>query len=161
MSDIYSKSFFDGCVSVLQETGFPDITLADSGSLKKTELVSSVGVTGDINGYFIIQSDKENAKSFVDTLLTNMGMDLEEEFGFFTREAMGEITNQISGRSTILLSNHGIDCDITPPTVMTGVNLISTVNNTEVNKTKFIQGSFGIISVYVGVKIIKNTENAS
>ncbi len=161
MSDIYSKNFFSGCLEVLKETGFPEVRLEDSSPVEKIEVVSSVGITGDIYGYFIIQTDKKNAQSFVDILMESMGMEPEAEFGSLTREAIGEITNQISGRSTILLSQNGVDCDITPPTVMTGSNLLSTISNTEVNITKYINGEFGSIGVYVGVKIIRKRQKVS
>ena len=76
----------------------------------------------------------------------------ESDFGKFHKEAFGEILNQISGRSTMLLEASGINCEITPPTILMGtkISMGTYVPAEIVHKT--ISGGFGSFDLLIGAK---------
>jgi len=154
MSD-YLGLFTDALREIVTEIGFQDLAI-DGGKSKidSAELVASVGITGDLQGFMMLQTDMASARSFVSKMLANMGIDEEEEEGFgqFHKEAIGEIVNQVSGRSTMMLADHRIDCNITPPTIIAGRNIYSDVSSCEASIAHTIKGSFGNIGLFVGIK---------
>ena len=139
---------------IFQETGFSGLIIQDnSGNEKKYELIANIGITGDISGFLLIRSDMGSCMKFINKMLTNMGMEAEEsDFGRIHKEAFGEILNQISGRATMLLESSGINCDITPPTILMGKNIsIGTyVAGEIIHKT--ISGDFGSFDLLIGAK---------
>ncbi|MCK5200427.1 MAG: chemotaxis protein CheX, partial [Spirochaetales bacterium] len=112
--------FIEAAEEIFREIGFSALIIKDVNSKEeKYELVANIGITGDISGFLLIRSDLESNMRFINKMLTNMGMEAEEsDFGKFHKEAFGEILNQISGRATMLLESSGINCEITPPTIL-------------------------------------------
>ena len=139
---------------IFEEIGFTGLIIQDgTGNEEKYDLIANIGITGDISGFLLIRSDLESSMKFINKMLSNMGMEAEEsDFGKFHKEAFGEILNQISGRSTMLLEASGINCDITPPTILMGTNIsMSTYIPSEiVHKT--ISGGFGSFDLLIGAK---------
>jgi chemotaxis protein CheX len=153
MSD-YLRFFTEALREIVTEIGFQDLAI-DYGNNEAdaAELVASVGITGDLQGFMMLRTNMESAKSFVSKMLSNMGVEDEEEgFGQFHKEAIGEIVNQVSGRSTMMLADQQIDCNITPPTIIAGHNIYSDVSSCESSLSHTISGSFGNISLFVGIK---------
>lgn len=154
MSD-YLRFFTDALREIVLEIGFEDLAIEYGNSnVDSAELVASVGITGDLQGFMMLRTDMKSAKSFVSKMLANMGIDEEEEEGFgqFHKEAIGEIVNQVSGRSTMMLADQQIDCNITPPTIIAGRNIYSDVSSCESSLSHTINGSFGNIGLFVGIK---------
>jgi chemotaxis protein CheX len=121
-----------------------------------SEIIANVGITGDLQGYLMIQADLPSACNFVSKMLSNMEVEPEEEgFSQFHKEAIGEIVNQVSGRSVMNLSGREIDCNITPPTILTGSSMAYNVSNLDHVRWSDITGSFGTLSLFVGVKKIR------
>jgi chemotaxis protein CheX len=151
----YLKHFTGALQSVMRETGFEeiDIDVADSGSIA-AEIVASVGITGDLKGFMMLRSDLKSANSFVAQMLTRMGIEEEPEDGFgqMQKEAIGEIVNQISGRSTMMLAEQHIDCNITPPTIISGQNIYTDLTSCESSVSHLLKGSFGVIGLFIGIK---------
>lgn len=89
----------------------------------------SVGLAGDIRGIFAVESEMATATGYAAALGEQMGIPLEDpdQFGVMHRAALSELVNQMSGRATIELSGIGLSTDITPPTVMTGDDIVFTV----------------------------------
>ena len=117
--------FIKAAEEIFQEIGFSELIIRDnSANEEKYELIANIGITGDISGFLLIRSDLASSMNFINKMLSNMGMEAEEsDFGEFHKEAFGEILNQISGRSTMLLEASGINCNITPPTILMGKNI--------------------------------------
>ncbi|MCK4541902.1 MAG: chemotaxis protein CheX [Spirochaetales bacterium] len=153
MSQLVLSVFSKACEEVFREIGFYDLNITDADVLANgAEVVANVGLTGGIHGYLLISSDKDSIINFISRMLQNMGMDSEEEdFGQFHREALGEVLNQISGRSMMKLAEQGIDCDITPPTIITGNRILPGMNNLDRIESKLITGFFGRIGLFVGL----------
>ncbi len=139
---------------VLEEIGFQELHFINSQEYKKpTELLSSIGITGDIQGFLLLRSEISSMLAFIDKVLENMGMDSDEaDFGPFHREAFGEILNQLSGRAMMRLSDVGYNCDITPPTMLIGSNITYDFTSLDSFINRDIQGSFGTINVFAGIK---------
>lgn len=146
-------AFTEATKAVFSEIGF-EITISEGSIDPKTvELVANIGITGDIKGFLILKSDLSSADNFIAKMLSNLGMSTEEEdFGQFHKEAMGEVLNQISGRSTMLLEGKGIQCDITPPTLIIGNNIFSEPADAVYVLNKSLSGDFGLFNLYVGIK---------
>lgn len=140
--------------AVLQEIGFTKISYQSSDNIHiPCELLASIGITGDIQGFLLLRSSLDSMRSFIGKVLENMGMEQEEDgFGKFYREAFGEILNQLSGRAMMQLSDNGFDCDITPPTILIGSNITYDLTELDSYINNDIQGDFGDINIFVGIK---------
>lgn len=154
MSD-YLQQFTGALREVVREIGFDEISIS-VGDIDPSmvELVASVGITGDLHGFMMLRSDMTSAYNFVSRMLINMGIEPEEEDGFgqFHKEAIGEIVNQVSGRSTMMLAEQTIDCNITPPTIIVGNSIYSDIASCESSISHILTGSFGKIGLFVGIK---------
>ncbi len=146
--------FMKATSAVFNEIGF-DVSIVEpeKNRVLVTELVANIGITGEIKGFLILKSDLSSAGKFITKMLSHLNMDTEEtSFGQFHKEAMGEVLNQISGRSTMLLEEQDIHCDITPPTLLIGKNIVSDSVKAEYSLNRYLTGDFGIFNFYVGIK---------
>lgn len=146
--------FIKAAEEIFKEMGFTGLIIQEgSRNEEKYDLIANIGITGDISGFLLIRSDLGSSMNFINKMLSNMGMEAEEsDFGKFHKEAFGEILNQISGRSTMLLEASGINCEITPPTILMGTNIsMDTYVPAEiVHKT--VSGGFGSFDLLIGAK---------
>lgn len=78
-------------------------------------LTIAIGVTGDMNGDILYSFPKETMLQMV-RIMTG-GMEVNEVDDFVT-SAIGEISNIISGKAMIALSEQNKTCDILPPRVV-------------------------------------------
>ena len=158
MKNEYLDIFPLALTEVFQEIGFDSIEVEDSADPfhSNVEIIATVGITGALQGYMMLSASLDSARQFVDKMLQNIGMEIEESgFGQFHKEAIGEMVNQFSGRSVMKL--HEIskkDCNITPPTIITGNNVYADMTNLEARTSKIIQGEFGSVEIFVGIKNI-------
>jgi CheY-specific phosphatase CheX len=67
------------------------------------------------------------------------------------KETFAELLNQMGGRTTIKLSEAGLDTDITPPTIIKGDNIF--INTGSYSSTAIIKisGNFGKLGLFVGL----------
>ena len=78
-------------------------------------LTISIGVIGDLTGDILYTFPKETMLEMV-RIMTG-GMEVSEVDDFVT-SAIGEISNIISGKAMIALSERNVVCDILPPKVV-------------------------------------------
>ncbi len=146
--------FIKAAEEIFREIGFSELTVSDiSTDDDKYELIANIGITGDISGFLLIRSDLGSSMNFINKMLSNMGMDsAESTFDQFHKEAFGEILNQISGRTAMLLESVGVNCNITPPTILMGSNITmgSYIASEVVHKK--IDGKFGSFDLLIGAK---------
>jgi chemotaxis protein CheX len=157
MKDIYKTAV----MQVLGGSGFTEFSIeADADCCSVSDVISTIGLTGDLKGYFMLRADLESARSFATLMAQNLGIPQEEDgpgpLGRLRKEAIGEISNQIAGRAIMLLSELGYDCNITPPTIITGENVYTDMVNFEKILRYLISGPFGKMTVFVGLKNGKN-----
>lgn len=93
----------------------------------------SIGVTGDLTGDILYTFPKETMLEMV-RIMTG-GMEVNEVDDFVT-SAIGEISNIISGKAMIALSEKNVTCDILPPKVIEseeGICAYPVDSNTKIN----------------------------
>jgi len=81
------------------------------------EVAMLVGITGSLTGHVVITAD------LVSTLKIAAKMMVQESIAVFdenARSAMGELANMITGQAMIGLMEKGFNCEITPPSVVSG-----------------------------------------
>ena len=146
--------FVKAAEEIFEEIGFTGLIIQDySRNDEKYDLIANIGITRDISGFLLIGSDLKSSMNFINKMLSNMGMEEEEsDFGKFHKEAFGEILNQISGRSTMLLEASGINCDITPPTILMGTNIAMGTYIAAEIVHKNISCEFGSFDLIIGAK---------
>ena len=141
------------CEEVFKENGLNSInTDSTSVSYDKTNITATIGMTGQVQGHLILYSRLETAVNLVEELFRNMGMEQKiSETDPMFKETFAELLNQLGGRTTIKLSENGIDTDITPPTIIKGDNIY--INTKSYGSTAIIKisGAFGDVGLFVGL----------
>jgi len=121
----------------------------------QAQVIASVGLTGYVRGILMLSTDRAGAAAIVRGLahglhVPELGPGMSElELG-----AIGEISNQVAGRTITLLSTLGLHCDITPPAVVAAVQLQSLVPDVAESFQQTFFGPFGRLSVWLGVQRI-------
>jgi chemotaxis protein CheX len=157
--------FVEAVQQVLRETDI-DIASVDADDEKGTEdnVITSVGLTGDLKGIFMIRTDNASAASILRAMTGGVRISLERDrLSEIQLAALGELTNQISGRAITLLFDRQLRCDITPPTVVAARQLQSLVPSLPSAYNRTIRGHFGRLSVFLGLQEIfsANAEKTS
>lgn len=89
------------------------------------ELTVVLGVTGAVEGMVLFGMSEFTGRKIVGHVLHRHPGSLSDQL---LESGVGELGNMITGRATVLLEAAGYPCDITPPTVLTGRNvMISTI----------------------------------
>ncbi len=154
ISDDVLKCFNQSLIEIMNETGFHEATVELNGEDIDYSVLVTIGFTGNVHGYLMLQTDLVSANKFVNILAEYIGMDeLEEKFGDFHKSTFCEIVNQISGRSTIHLSEMGLDSDITPPSIIVGSSIYSSISDFDASQTFFLKDGFGTFKIFVGINI--------
>ena len=141
------------CEEVFSENGLSSITTDSKGvPFDNTNITATIGVTGDIHGHLILYARLETAEDLVEEIFANMGMEQKvPHTDPMFKETFAELLNQLGGRSTIKLSEIGVDTDITPPTILKGNNIYVSTNSYSSTAIIKISGNFGSIGLFVGL----------
>lgn len=151
ITSIFPRAFSE----VFQEMGL-EAALNSNSSGFNIELVSTIGLTGDIQGFLLLSSTLKSAKELVKTVSKVMGIEnIEEDFGEYHQATFGELSNMISGRATILLSEMKIDSNITPPTVYTGNAIRHDMANFRKVQKNYFDFPFGSFELVTAIKNLK------
>ncbi len=145
----------NACLEVFVENGLSQIDINTTGvSFDKSNITATIGITGDVHGHLILFSKLDTAVSLVEEIFRNMGMHDEkiEPGDQMFKETFAELLNQLGGRSTIKLSEAGIDSDITPPTIIKGDNIYIDTKSYGSTAIIKIAGNFGSMGLFVGLK---------
>lgn len=148
------ECFNKAILEIMNETGFHNVKVENTGEPIEYSILTTVGLTGRVHGYLMLQSDMESANNFINTLAEYVGMDLNNDsFGDFHKSTFCEIVNQISGRSTIHLSKIDLDCDITPPSIIIGSSIYSSISDFDACQTFYVSDTFGTFKIFIGINI--------
>jgi chemotaxis protein CheX len=83
-----------------------------------TETVAIIiGVTGHLSGQVILSISEDCARNIASIMLMESVI---PELDEYAQSALAELTNMVVANATIGLCDAGYECDITPPTVITG-----------------------------------------
>lgn len=155
-----SSAISNSIRQVAEETGFQDYSVSDDGEMNLPYNISiSIGIAGQVQGFLFFRANRKDALSLAHYLGTLMGVDLDGngDLTSMHKAALSELANQISGRITILLSNIGIDTDITPPTILTGDSISFGISD-DLQFHGFILSvpSRGTIHILAGLRVVEH-----
>jgi len=148
-------AFEEAARQVFREIGFSDMETfeLEAKANGTSEVVATVGITGRLLGYLSISGSLSTASNCIRQMFQHLGMEEEESgFGQVHREALGELVNQICGRSSMLLEEMSIEIDITPPTILIGSDIFFDIDKLEDLLHKKIVGEFGTFNLFVGIR---------
>jgi len=86
------------------------------GTTATGDVSAIVGVTGDMRGSIAVSFSKEAAKALTEGMLGDAIEDIEQD----TQDAVGEMTNMVSGHARAGLAEIGITVQGSTPTVIMG-----------------------------------------
>lgn len=148
------ECFYKAIAEIMNETGFHKASINTSGKKIEYSLLVTIGFTGRVHGYLMLQSDLLSADKFVKVLADYVGMEIENsKFGDFHKSTFCEIVNQICGRSTIHLSEIGLDSNITPPSIIVGSSIYTSMSDFDIAETYYINDEFGTFKIFIGINI--------
>lgn len=116
-----------------------------------------IGIVGALRGHFMLRFSERDAITFVEHLSGHLGMHGEDPNDpSYRKAAIGEIANQLGGRAVAVLADSGIDCMVTPPTVITGANVGAALPESDDRSIFSASGSFGRFHCIVAIKNSKS-----
>jgi chemotaxis protein CheX len=150
MDDALSRVFADSYRQVLNEIDCGELHIQEEqASAGGADFLCSIGLTGALQGYLILTFSDPELASFSRHLNIKFDMGQSEVDKGFMRESIAELANQLSGRSVMGLSEIGIDCLITPPTVISGKEVETSIQHLDEKKLWRIETQAGTFDVAV------------
>ncbi len=144
-------SIKSGIEQILSEIGFKQIEQIEANS-QRVEVITSIGITGDVKGTLMLKTNTRSAVAIANKMLLSIQPNgIGNEFGTAQKEAIYEVTNLFAGRSLNILSEKNIDCNLTPPTIITGNKISPMVCEVTHSADLFFTGDFGYLSIFVGI----------
>lgn len=149
----YINPFLKAAVNVLKTMAFVDV-IPGKPFLKKEHLAIGdvsgiIGLTGDVKGSLSVTFDL----AMIVTIMKNMLDEEIKEVDNDTRDAVGELTNMISGDARRMLQTEGLSLNAAIPTIVSGKNhVIKHVVNGPVIVIPFTCESGGKVSVEVSLQ---------
>lgn len=84
-----------------------------------------VGVIGEVKGQIMYSLSEDTAKNIASAMM--MGMPVTE-FDEMAKSAISELSNMITGNASTQLAAQGLEIDISPPTLITGKDVVVTTS---------------------------------
>jgi len=116
------------------------------GPLKGADVNTIIGVTGQLEGQVIYTFEERVALRIASALMGETVEELDE----LAKSAVAELGNIITGNAAIGLSENGYNCILTPPTLLTGKELIVTTFTPVLNIP--FSTDFGSVTVHVALR---------
>jgi len=166
MADRISSSFNEAVRDIFRENSIPIDAVDPAGkNSERLQVVSTMGISGDLRGNIVFGLDFESARSIVDSLFkageiapAKDGTAGEGVFGDLEKATIGEFANQITGRALMALARQAVDCNMSPPTVFTGDLVVPDLGSaSDEEYVSRVRGGFGSAVLHVGIKERKKT----
>lgn len=129
----YINAFIESSMNVIKQTTGLEVktgkTHIKNTSYKGDNVIVMIGLTGNIVGNVVITIDTDLACSIASFMM--MGMPVTE-LNDISKSAICELCNMILGNTVTLLSNKGMNLDITPPSILTGKSIELSVHKSTV-----------------------------
>jgi CheY-specific phosphatase CheX len=157
-------SFEKAVLDIFRENAIAVESIAPSGKDgEKLQVVSTMGISGDLWGNVIFGCSLESAQAIVDSLFKSSQIVPQEKgFGDLQKATIGEFTNQITGRALMALAQDSVDCMMTPPTVFTGNWVVPELSGARDEEyVSRVQGDFGSAVLKIGFKALKKGKKNS
>jgi len=153
MDEALSRVFEDSYRQVLDEIDCGELHIQEEqASAGGADFLCTVGLTGSLQGYLVLSFSEPELNSFSRHLNVKFEMGQTEVDKGFMRESIAELANQLSGRSVMGLSGIGIDCLITPPTVISGKEVETSIPHLDEKRLWRISTQAGTFNVAVLTK---------
>ena len=123
-----------------------DSLALQQGPLRGADVNTIIGVTGQLEGQVIYTFDERVALRIASALMGEAVEELDE----LAKSAVAELGNIITGNAAIGLSENGYNCILTPPTLLTGKELIVTTFTPVLNIP--FSTDFGSVIVHVALR---------
>jgi chemotaxis protein CheX len=155
MDQRLAECFTSAAQEVLREYGLAVIKVGttpvkDVHTDERTVL-ATVGLIGDASGSLLLRLQMETAANIIAAMYRSLGV--EGRHHPEDREtAIGEIANQITGRALTHLSRRAVHCDMTPPAVITGTDVTTTLPGLGNLEYRSLEGRFGTLLLMLGVR---------
>lgn len=107
-------SYVFGQIQLPCQVGNPTIK---NSPFSGKEVLTVVGITGDIRGQMYLGVSMASALSIVSAMMGGIHLSLLDSLG---QSAISELSNMICGNAMTLFSKEGISLDITPPSLILG-----------------------------------------
>lgn len=105
----------ESCISTLNSLGINIERDNKIVNFKDNIVQVQIQMVGDINGFIILELNRECALKVANTMLAGM-MTVDDIHNEMTQSVLNELCNMISGNmATVISSNLGIKTDIKPP----------------------------------------------
>lgn len=137
----------------LKEARFSSsVTKVDQAD-EKTSILATVGITGELVGYLTLSMDHKNGLTLSKRFAELMEIPIaSNDFSDQHMEALAELSNQISGRVVMHMEEEGINCSITPPSVMSGGDISFSLKSLKTHRLYRVDGDHGFFYVSIGIK---------
>jgi chemotaxis protein CheX len=123
-----------------------DSLALQQGPLRGADVNTIIGVTGQLEGQVIYTFEERVALRIASALMGEAVEELDE----LAKSAVAELGNIITGNAAIGLSENGYNCILTPPTLLTGKELIVTTFTPVLNVP--FSTDFGSVTVHVALR---------
>lgn len=158
MSSVSGKHimpFVEGLVETLEQFSISGLEKKQL-QLKKNlfldhELNIIIGLTDDMEGNIGFSMTKSTALSIVSAMMGGMEV---EDLDDLSLSALSELTNMIAAAATIRLDSNGITVDITPPTLVMGVEMVMIISQVQTVSVDIIS-PIGSMQINVGLERVK------
>ncbi len=137
MNTAYINPFLEALIKVLEQFGIAGVEIGNMEKKERThvtlDVTAIVGLVGDIKGNVAYSFSQETAKQLLASMAPGM---VVNDFDMMALSAIGELSNMTTGKASILLSNIGVNIDISPPSIVVGEEIyfiISPVQSIAVN----------------------------
>jgi chemotaxis protein CheX len=143
--------FLEAVKNVLSQFGISDIKVQGIKKEKKydeTEIISIIGLVGDVRGNVSYSMSEDTAKKVVSTMMMGMPVESIDEMAM---SAVGELTNMFTGNASTILAQNGFKIDITPPSTVIGQNIYVNIGKVKTILVN-METSAGKIEVNVGLE---------
>lgn len=153
MNEKYISAFVNAITGIYANFGFGEASSENVSKRQsftcKYNLVTIIGLSGDVRGSVALAMPYETAKKIASTMM--MGMEVAE-IDEMCISALGEMTNMICGQAVMELSALNQFIDITPPTIIHGNNMKAIISQVETIVVE-INSSLGCFELNLGLEI--------
>lgn len=100
-----------------------------SSPIQGNDVNTIIGVTGEVRGQVLYSMNLDTAMKVAASMM--MGMPVTE-FDELCKSAVNELGNMITGNAASELSENGFNCNITPPTLIVGKEVVVSIKNLQI-----------------------------
>jgi chemotaxis protein CheX len=123
MDTMLERAMARAFAEVFAESGFEAYTSSRARDKADNAVLSSVGITGGLKGHLMLGFDASAMEETAKRLAAPLGDPSLHTQARFQASCAGELANQVAGRLVNLFAEAGLNCHITPPSVLIGADL--------------------------------------